>query len=497
MKLKKLLAGGICAVLTVSAVPLTAFAAEEPAAETVTADWIPKSFAEAYRFADSFGRVKVQDDLICIVRRSPYRSQVEDPIFCEAGEGSGLIDTALYSLELPVRPDRNDYESEAEYSAAMKEFEAACNAIGLSPSFLEEAKNTECFCSVSVIRLLPEDTASVRLSRNADPAYTFAADADGKITETDIFGWLPDCFSEYRAYEQEHPGFSLHDDLIVYCGSVNHSTGMEHEISQKGSAKLELMKTVICSPYELIAVVGGGTCFINVFRAVTPGTVAISAKSYIPWAPEESASVQTAGYQVTEEGVSVISEAEVRGLSGDCNADSTWSVADLVMLQKWLLCDGELTDWRSADLSGDGRVNAADLALLKQKLLDADAFAEIAFVDLPESLDYSNYVTQPIRAQVTLREGVSLAEDEELVVMLCNPDRNELIMMADNGVLRDGDKEAGDGIWSCAAILNAEVCEEPHFVVYAAVRKTGSLAEIRSCSQVASIRFERIPAPKN
>ena len=32
MKLKKLLAGGICAVLTVSAVPLTAFAAEEPAA---------------------------------------------------------------------------------------------------------------------------------------------------------------------------------------------------------------------------------------------------------------------------------------------------------------------------------------------------------------------------------------------------------------------------------------------------------------------------------
>ncbi len=53
----------------------------------------------------------------------------------------------------------------------------------------------------------------------------------------------------------------------------------------------------------------------------------------------------------------------------DVNNDGTFSVADAVMLQKWLLCKGKLTCPQKADLTGEGIVNAFDLALMKNILL--------------------------------------------------------------------------------------------------------------------------------
>lgn len=54
---------------------------------------------------------------------------------------------------------------------------------------------------------------------------------------------------------------------------------------------------------------------------------------------------------------------------GDVNADGIFSIADAVMIQKWLLCDGNLTDWRAGDLYKDHVINAFDLCLMKYKLL--------------------------------------------------------------------------------------------------------------------------------
>ncbi|MBR6617077.1 MAG: right-handed parallel beta-helix repeat-containing protein [Oscillospiraceae bacterium] len=55
--------------------------------------------------------------------------------------------------------------------------------------------------------------------------------------------------------------------------------------------------------------------------------------------------------------------------SGDCNGDGQCSVADAVMLQKYLLGAGTLTHAGNADLDGNDKLNAFDLALLKRKLL--------------------------------------------------------------------------------------------------------------------------------
>ncbi len=58
-------------------------------------------------------------------------------------------------------------------------------------------------------------------------------------------------------------------------------------------------------------------------------------------------------------------------LYGDVNADGKFNVADVVMLQKWLLAvtDVTLSNWKAADLCEDGVINVVDLCLMKEKLI--------------------------------------------------------------------------------------------------------------------------------
>ena len=56
---------------------------------------------------------------------------------------------------------------------------------------------------------------------------------------------------------------------------------------------------------------------------------------------------------------------------GDVNADGTFNVADVVMLQKWLICtpNATLTDWQAADMCDDDIIDVFDLCLMKRELL--------------------------------------------------------------------------------------------------------------------------------
>ncbi len=58
-------------------------------------------------------------------------------------------------------------------------------------------------------------------------------------------------------------------------------------------------------------------------------------------------------------------------LLGDCNLDGAVTVADAVMLQKWLSCkDNQLSCWRNADICKDNKINIFDLSLLKRMLME-------------------------------------------------------------------------------------------------------------------------------
>ncbi len=54
---------------------------------------------------------------------------------------------------------------------------------------------------------------------------------------------------------------------------------------------------------------------------------------------------------------------------GDVNADGQFSVADAVMMQKFLFNSGDLTDWTAGDLAADQVIDGFDLAIMKRMLL--------------------------------------------------------------------------------------------------------------------------------
>jgi len=54
---------------------------------------------------------------------------------------------------------------------------------------------------------------------------------------------------------------------------------------------------------------------------------------------------------------------------GDVNADGQFTVVDAVMMQKYLLRTGNLTDWTAGDLVADQVINGFDLAIMKRMLL--------------------------------------------------------------------------------------------------------------------------------
>ena len=58
-------------------------------------------------------------------------------------------------------------------------------------------------------------------------------------------------------------------------------------------------------------------------------------------------------------------------LQGDVNADGKFDIADVVLLQKWLLAvpNTKLADWKAADLCENDKLNVFDLCLMKRKLI--------------------------------------------------------------------------------------------------------------------------------
>ncbi len=58
-------------------------------------------------------------------------------------------------------------------------------------------------------------------------------------------------------------------------------------------------------------------------------------------------------------------------LQGDINADGEIDKDDVVILQKWLLGSGEMTNWQTADLCQDGIIDVYDLIMLRKLISDS------------------------------------------------------------------------------------------------------------------------------
>ena len=58
-------------------------------------------------------------------------------------------------------------------------------------------------------------------------------------------------------------------------------------------------------------------------------------------------------------------------IKGDVNNDGLFNVSDLVMLQKYLLGNGTLTNWKNGNLCCDDRIDVFDLILVRREFLES------------------------------------------------------------------------------------------------------------------------------
>lgn len=88
----------------------------------------------------------------------------------------------------------------------------------------------------------------------------------------------------------------------------------------------------------------------------------------------------------------------IEPIAGDVNADGAFSMADAVMLQKWLLGvpDVKLYNWKSADLFEDGVLDVYDLCLMKRELISASVSMEEATLVVETYYDGYGVVGQPL-----------------------------------------------------------------------------------------------------
>ncbi len=93
------------------------------------------------------------------------------------------------------------------------------------------------------------------------------------------------------------------------------------------------------------------------------------------WVSSESDTAAGSDITVTIDSITLIytyENGESNIILGDCNSDGLFALADVVLMQKWLLniSGTTLNDWTAADVFTDKQVNGFDLSVMRQMLLE-------------------------------------------------------------------------------------------------------------------------------
>lgn len=353
-------------------------AAERIPPDAPVPDWVPTDFFSALEFSNKYGVTHIADDRICILEKQQTDEKYtysEDLTATGDWENNYGVyrDVVFDSIPKPEKPEESSKEY-FEYERQMRELE-----------FLrfDEEKNayiTPFKFHMTVYEMQRDTTLTVEKHVKygekdfGTTTYTFACDKDDNLTETNINSWLPDCVDEYAAFKKEHNGITLLDNLIIYCGDLGTGTGEKFEITQCGTARLELIASRNLYPETLLPMAGGSTNMIRVYRALNNGLVKLTAATYLGYTddPEKQHREETTEYfaAASPEEIITIDPGQFREpVPCDCNADDAFTIADVVMLQKYLLGTGEIYVWTNADIDGNNILNAVDLSLMKQALL--------------------------------------------------------------------------------------------------------------------------------
>lgn len=62
-------------------------------------------------------------------------------------------------------------------------------------------------------------------------------------------------------------------------------------------------------------------------------------------------------------------DSEIRNVAGDVNSDGEFNISDLVALQKFILGNGSLKDWKAGDFNGNDKIDVFDLVMIRQEFV--------------------------------------------------------------------------------------------------------------------------------
>lgn len=183
----------------------------------------------------------------------------------------------------------------------------------------------------------------------------FAADNNGNIEQGGKQVWNFTKQSDGTYVVQDANG----NALTVENGSAD--DGANISLSEyKGDASQKF--TVQCNKdgtYSLLTAASGNARCMDVFEISLESGANICQWEY--WGGDGQKFVLEPAKAEEPEPVEIV---------GDVNADGKFTMLDIIMLQKYLVCTGDITDIDAADVCEDGRVNVNDLVVLK-KLIKA------------------------------------------------------------------------------------------------------------------------------
>lgn len=337
--------------------------------ENTLPDWVPKNFEESMLFANKYGKNHVADGLICCVRKE---QSGKDNYEIDASTSTAEYELVWHKVYEPVSTDYPDEINSEDY-------EEYFNELGFwgIPENYADYPQADFRYEVYVYKPMSEGTISLDWLAGfglTNPYGTmhFDISADGTITQTDLMGILPDSITEHSAFRRENDEVTIQDGHIVYCDVVAKGAGYELEVEQYGSGRVvQVMEYEVTEDSVLPPPPGTTGETVRVYKPDAPGIVKMTFTQFRPWEEDSVLSEIVKYFLISEDGdITEITEEESGIKLGDCNLDGEFSIADAVMLQKWLVGSGELTCWYNADFDSDMIVDVFDLVNMKKALTE-------------------------------------------------------------------------------------------------------------------------------
>ena len=403
-KAAALLLSGALAVTAIPALPASAVWIEVGIPR-----WVPQSYEETINFLNEYGKTHTGDGYICIIREI----HTNEGWSYSTNADSLLVSDQTFSIKMDKpSADNPDYKNQLRlyenYQKVLEELgEAGVNKL---PQYqvlvIQPDKNTQYNIELSASRFRYVEPSGGSDELVVDPVevvelqkkeYVFEK-TDSGITETDIYGWLPDCYNEFYDYHKANGDISLHDSYVVICSDVNYSTGAELFLGQTGAKyvknRTETIEKMRMTPSMMVE--GESSRSISLYSPKEEGVAVFT--QYVGRTFDDSPADVTNQTVISK----LVDKKWMLTLSKtigcDLNADGRFNADDVRLVSNYLTTLGTLTEAQMilADVNGDKNIDAKDLTLLKQMLISekkpestapATTRAAAMWADAPAAMD--------------------------------------------------------------------------------------------------------------